>query len=111
MRVSVCHCHDCQRRSGSAFAAQVRFPVDQVRVSGHFHQYSQAGDSGGIAVFDFCPTCAATIAYRAQAQPDLIAIPLGAFASTDFPPPVYSVYEGRKHPWLLIVGEGVEHYD
>ena len=25
VRVSVCHCLDCQRRTGSAFAAQARF--------------------------------------------------------------------------------------
>ena len=30
VRISVCHCLVCQRRSGSAFAAQVRFPASQV---------------------------------------------------------------------------------
>ena len=39
----------------------------------------------------------------------LSAIPTGAFADPDFPQPHYSVWEGRKHPWVEIVGEGIEH--
>ena len=111
MRVSVCHCLNCQRRSGSAFAAQVRFEADKVTVAGEARRYDLTGDSGGTASFYFCPTCGATIAYRTEGEPTLTAIPLGAFASTDFPLPAYSVYETRRHPWVLIVGEGVEHYD
>ena len=34
VRISVCHCLDCQRRSGSSFAAQARFPVHQVTIVG-----------------------------------------------------------------------------
>ena len=36
VRVSVCHCLDCQRRSGSAFAAQARFPAETVTIEGEF---------------------------------------------------------------------------
>ena len=112
VRVSVCHCYACQRRSGSAFAAQVRFDAEKVTVSGEARQYDQAGDSGGMARFDFCPTCGTTIAYRAESQPDVVAIPLGAFADNSaFPPPEYSVYEARRHRWVAILGEGIEHHD
>ena len=34
VRVSVCHCLNCQKRSGSAFAAQARWPDDQVTITG-----------------------------------------------------------------------------
>jgi hypothetical protein len=39
----------------------------------------------------------------------LIAIPLGAFADPQFPPPIFSVWEKRKHRWLEILGDQVEH--
>ena len=32
IRVSVCHCLACQRRTGSAFGYQARFPRDRVEV-------------------------------------------------------------------------------
>jgi len=114
VRVSVCHCLECQRRSGSAFAAQVRFPETAVTIAGPATLYRHRGDSGRTASFHFCPTCGATIAYRndeIEELKGLVAIPLGAFADPTFPEPVYSVYEARKHPWVSIVGERTEHYD
>lgn len=114
VRVSVCHCLECQRRSGSAFAAQARFPEAAVTVSGPASVYRRTGDSGTTGVFHFCPTCGATIAFTNEGREGLeglVAIPLGAFADPAFPPPAFSVYEGRKHPWLAIVGDGIAHYD
>jgi hypothetical protein len=32
IRVSVCHCYDCQRRSGSDCAFQAFFPLDKVAI-------------------------------------------------------------------------------
>ncbi len=110
VRVSVCHCLDCKRRSGSAFAAQARWPAAQVTLTGRFHEWSRAGDEGGGATFRFCPVCGATVAYVNLNAPDLIAVAVGAFADPSFPPPHYSVYEERKHPWIAILGKDVEHF-
>ena len=41
----------------------------------------------------------------------LVAIPIGAFADPDFPPPRFSVYEKRKHPWVAILDHDIEHVD
>jgi len=111
-RVSVCHCLNCQRRSGSAFAAQARFPADKVTVSGDLHDYTRAGDSGQRATFRSCPQCASTLVYTTEAEPELIAVPIGAFADPHaFGEPLYSVYEGRKVAWVEITSHGTEHYD
>ena len=93
------------------FAAQARFPADAVAVRGEYTAYEHIGDSGNAASFHFCPTCGATLWYRALPDRDLFAIPTGAFADPDFPQPHYSVWEGRKHPWVTIKGDGIEHYD
>lgn len=111
VRISVCHCLECKRRSGSAFAAQARFREQDVTISGTATAYAWRGESGRLATFYFCPTCGASIAYRAEAQEGLVAIPIGAFADPAFPPPVYSVFEERKHSWVAIIGETVEHFD
>jgi hypothetical protein len=39
----------------------------------------------------------------------LVAIPLGAFDDPYFVRPAFSVWEERKHDWVEISGEGVEH--
>ena len=108
VRVSVCHCLNCQQRSGSAFAAQARWPDAQVTVAGQSKSWSVLGDSGGRAEFRFCPDCGSTVAYVIDAMPGVTAIPIGAFADPQFPGPQYSVYENRKHRWVEIVGDEVE---
>lgn len=108
VRVSVCHCLDCQKRSGSAFSAQARWPDAQVTLTGERREWETVGDSGRKARFLFCPTCGSTLAYVIEALPGLTAVATGAFADPAFPPPAFSVFENRKHPWVEITG-AVEH--
>lgn len=111
IRVSVCHCLECQKRTGSPFAAQARWPDDRLRLTGEYKEWSRAGDSGKLATFRFCATCGATVAYVIEGMPDVTAVPVGAFADPGFPPPKFSVYEERKHPWVAVLGDDVEHMD
>lgn len=102
IRVSVCHCLACQKRSGSAFAAQARFPKDRVTFEGETRVWHRTGDEGGGADFRFCPTCGSTVWYTLAEVPDVVAIAVGAFADPSFPAPVFSVYEVRRHPWVTL---------
>jgi hypothetical protein len=110
VRISMCHCLACQRRTGSTFGAQARFPRDKVRIEGRSTEYARTGDAGGVATFHFCPTCGATVYYQVDQLPDFTVVPLGAFADPTFPAPSVSVYEERRHAWTGIP-EGAEHYD
>ncbi len=110
VRISVCHCLDCKRRSGSAFAAQARWPAEQVTFAGDAREWTVTGDSGQPATFHFCPVCGGTVWYVASGLPDLVAVPIGGFADPAFSPPEYSVYEERKHGWVEIVGDGIDRY-
>ena len=109
VRVSVCHCLECQKRTGSAFAVQARWPEEQGEVTGASRTWERIADSGGRAVYRFCPECGSTIAYTNDGWPGLVAVPVGAFADPSFPPPSFSVYEHRKHQWTVVLGEDVEH--
>ena len=111
VRVSVCHCLECQKRSGAPFASQARFPADRVTLTGQSNVWSRRGDEGGLGEFHFCPTCGSTVWYRVEGLPDMIAVAVGAFADPSFPPPHYSVYEERQHPWIALLGDGIEHHD
>jgi len=109
VRISVCHCLNCQRRSGSAFAAQARFPRQNVTISGQGTEFAIVGDEGTKATFTFCPRCGATVFYVMEAIQDVVAIPIGAFADPTFPAPTVSVYEERKHSWVSLP-EDIEHF-
>jgi hypothetical protein len=107
-RVAVCHCLACQRRTGSVFAAQARFPKDAVTVTGNARQYVRVGDEGCRITFHFCPECGATVHYAIDAMPDSVIVPVGAFAEPGFPAPTFSVYEDRMHGWVKLP-DGIEH--
>ena len=108
LRVSVCHCLACQRRTGSAFGVQARFPRSAVAISGRGTEFVRVGDEGTRATFTFCPQCGATVFYVMAGMEDSIAIPVGAFADPSFPAPSFSVYEERMHGWVGLPPD-IEH--
>lgn len=109
VRVSICHCLNCQRRTGGPFAQQARFARKDVVTSGTSTTFAITGDSGSSATFHFCPRCGATVFYQAEGLDEFIMIPVGAFADPTFPAPAVSVYEDRKHGWVQPPPEA-EHY-
>lgn len=111
MRVSICHCLECQRRTGSVFGQQARWPSERVTIEGRATEYTRVGDDGGKCTFHFCPTCGSTVYYEIDQMPGFTAVTVGSFADPTFPPPVFSVYEVRKHAWVKVPDEGVEHWE
>jgi hypothetical protein len=114
VRVSVCHCLNCKKRTGSAFAVQARWPREQVQIEGRSNIFAKVADSGNRATFHFCPDCGSDVYYEIDGKfddkfNDLLAIPLGAFDDPYFLSPRFSVWEERKHDWVEILGEDVEH--
>nr|WP_321360048.1 GFA family protein [uncultured Hyphomonas sp.] len=105
VRVSVCHCFACQKRSGSAFAVQARWPDAHVEIEGEFKTWERTADSGHKATYRFCPDCGSTMAYVIDGWPGVTAIPVGNFTDLDFPAPKFSVYEDRKHHWVEVLGD------
>jgi hypothetical protein len=64
MRVTVCHCTWCQRRTGSAFAVEALFDQAQVRITGVTSRFRSVSDeSGRWLELDFCPKCGASIGF------------------------------------------------
>jgi len=102
VRISICHCLACQRRTGSVFGSQARFPREAVEINGQGTDYIRVGDSGETIKSTFCPTCGATVYYVIEGREEVLAIPVGSFADPTFPAPAFSVYEERMHPWVVM---------
>lgn len=101
MRISLCHCLACQRRTGSAFGEQARFRREHVSIAGDSTEYARVGDEGRQAKFHFCPKCGSTVFYELEGMDEFLGIPVGAFADPDFPPPGISIFEERMHSWVV----------
>ncbi|MGH6926637.1 MAG: GFA family protein [Propylenella sp.] len=101
VRISMCHCLACQRRTGSIFGVQARFPRENVASEGRSSTFLRKADSGNTITFHFCPDCGATVFWTIDAQPDLTAVAVGAFADPSFPAPRFSVFESKRHSWAM----------
>jgi hypothetical protein len=111
VRISMCHCLACQRRTGSAFGIQARFPSDQVSVVGRSSDYVRTSDNEEKDLtFRFCPDCGATVFFTDSSWPEVVGVPVGAFADPSFPAPTVSVFESRRHGWVSVPEE-LEHED
>ena len=100
IRVTVCHCLACQRRTGSAFSVNARFDADAFHVEGRHTEYVRVADEGGERRFHFCPDCGGTVFYELDGMEGFVAVPVGAFADPEFPAPAREIYEERRHGWL-----------
>ena len=61
-KVSICHCTDCQTRTGSAFGMAVPIPGETFRMTGQPTTYLKTtADSGRPRLQAFCPKCGSSI--------------------------------------------------
>src|SRR5271154_1115690 len=85
--VSLCHCDECQKRTGSAFGIAVFFARENVKIAGQYESYTRKSDSGHTVTFHFCPRCGGNVFWEPSRKKGEIAVAYGAFADRDFPPP------------------------
>ena len=98
----MCHCKACQRRSGSPFGMMIYYDVDAVELSGTATEYTRLADSGDKLTHGFCPTCGTPFYLSTARHPGGIGISVGAHEGSDSLPPVRSVFEESRHPWVEV---------
>jgi hypothetical protein len=88
--VMICHCIECQRRTGSAFGAGGYFRSEDVEVSGPSTTYVRVGTTGKRVETHFCPTCGSTVYWYPENMTGITGVGIGAFADSGFPAPTLS---------------------
>lgn len=95
--VTICHCSDCQRRTGSAFNLGAVFEPTDVRLEGEFGTFSRKGELGLDVEFHFCPGCGSNVHWLYDGR-DVVAV--GCFEDPDFPEPTVSLYGRNRFHWM-----------
>ena len=98
--VSVCHCRDCQRFTGSAFAVVVALPKDAVTITGTLKGFAKPGDSGKPIERRFCPDCGTSVLDEAEALPGIVMIAAGTLDDASWVKPRSEIYCASAQPWL-----------
>jgi hypothetical protein len=70
-----CHCHDCQRATGSAYVTAIAVPMAALIVTGGEPKYHQLkGESGNTMSRGFCPECGSRLFSKSSANSEAIGI-------------------------------------
>lgn len=80
---TVCRCRDCQKFTGSAFAALVRVPKEATTIEGTLKTFSSIGGSGNSVLRHFCPECGSSIAEEPGTRPGFIILNVGDIRSPE----------------------------
>jgi hypothetical protein len=106
VRVSMCNCLECQRRTGAVISNQARFLREQVTLGGQAKTWKRIAESGNELTFYFCPICGSTVYWENEGLPGYILVAVGNFADPNFPAPTVVVWEQSRHPWIRLPADG-----
>jgi hypothetical protein len=103
--VGVCHCKNCQKGIGAAFAAVVALPKPTLNVEGELKTYSDRGDSGKTLYRRFCPECGASVLDEAEVMPGVVMIMTGTLDDASWVKPAMEIFCDSAQPWVDLGGE------
>jgi len=97
--VGCCHCGDCRKRSGSAFAIYAHWPHESFELTGDLAEHDHDA---------FCPTCGSRIGI--VDDPEGVELNLGSLDEAPFDlEPEAEIWVKRREPWLHAVDGASQH--
>jgi hypothetical protein len=103
--VGVCHCNDCQKFTGSAFATVVAVPAAALKMTGRLKTFTKPGDSGKPIHRRFCPECGSGIMDEADALPGVAMLNAGTLDDRSWVKPLSEIYCDRAQSWVHLGGD------
>jgi hypothetical protein len=111
-RTTVCHCTDCQRRTGGAFALLASFKDEQIAFSGDApREFEYRSDESGRWIrAQFCARCGTNVTLMAEKFPGYRIISVGTLDDPKWLKPVRHVWTRSAQHWLVIP-EDLERFE
>ena len=98
---SHCHCSQCRRLHGAAFASFAGVAADRFRyISGESETRSYASSQSSERVF--CGNCGSNILVAVDEEPESLYLSMSAIDGNPPHPPGYHIYVGSKAAWYEI---------
>jgi hypothetical protein len=109
--VHCCHCKDCQRQTGSAFALNALIETDRVdMLSGETQRYDMPTDSGRPHGVYRCTHCGTAVWSEYGGLKVLRFVRVGTLDDPSALPPDVHIYTRSKLPWVVLP-DGVPRFE
>lgn len=102
-----CHCTNCRKFSGTAYAAWGLVPTDKLTISPADGGVTKFDSGGGLRVF--CSTCGSPLWYEPAGMPQYRGIPLGVIDDRNVPAPQIHLWTKSKAPWVTVADDLPQH--
>ncbi|WP_201745151.1 GFA family protein [Aidingimonas lacisalsi] len=94
-----CHCLNCKKATGSAYAAVLFVPEDSVEVTGEVKYYQSTGSNGEPGWRGFCPNCGSSLFEKPGPVPGTLGIGAGSLDDLSLYKPQMDIFTSRSPDW------------
>ena len=102
-RIHNCHCDNCRKATGSAFATNIFVAEDAVMVTqGAPKTFSHTADTGNTMIKEFCANCGSQLFGHGTGRPGVKNIKVGSIDDARFVQPIANLYVKRALPFTQI---------
>jgi len=102
LAVMMCHCRNCQQRTGSAFSlAMLTFRHTFEVTAGETLSADLPGGSGALHRQHICPHCFTRTHTEMLAHPDIINVRPGTLDDPTIAHPIAQIWTSLAHPWAI----------
>lgn len=105
-----CHCHDCQKRTGSAFSMGLVCAAEGISINGQLSSWTRTSEDGHTNTRYSCADCGNIIYGASTASEGLWKLQTGLLEDTSDLRPEVHIWISRKQHWLTLP-PGVPTYD
>ena len=96
LRAQICHCDDCRRSGGSAFATNIFFNAEDIKLTkGSPRSFEWLAASGNKRGRAFCGDCGTSVYVWNEARPTMRAVRIGSLDDASFVKPWAHVWVSR----------------
>lgn len=91
-----CHCSDCRKATGAAYATLMFVERDAVKIEGETKSFDHVSDRGTKMTKHFCPNCGSPMFTTSEGRPTMIGLRAGSLSDTSTFKPKVNVYLSSK---------------
>lgn len=101
LRVLNCHCSDCRKATGSAFATNIAMRRrDVVVTQGQTRQFNHVSDAGNNKAKEFCGTCGTQL-FSSTVGAEVMTIKVGSVDDASFVDPSADIFTDGALAFVL----------
>lgn len=94
-----CHCRDCQRNTGTAYAAIMVVPAASANLTGEPRYFRTIGEAGKWVDRGFCPNCGSPVTLKLERFPDAVGFHAASLDDPKQYAPAMDIFTASAQPW------------